>query len=133
MGQTVSCLFTYVNCWFTVCKLSLWRRCNEVEFHPRQLIQRTEPSYWADDPDPATNIHPDTRLHDSESWHQHLQFRRVLGGEYVGVFLRYCGGRICLVFLPIGCLMAAFGGSTVNDTMPIEDDDFKLRRDEGYN
>ena len=29
--------------------------------------------------------------------------------------------------------MAAFGGSTVNDTMPIEDDDFKLRRDEGYN
>ena len=37
-----------------------------------------------------------------------------------------------LMILLIGSLMIAFGGFTVNDTMPTEDDDFKQRRDQGY-
>ena len=32
---------------------------------------------------------------------------------------------VLLTVLVIGPLMIAFGGFTVNDTMPIEDDDFK--------
>lgn len=38
-------------------------------------------------------------------------------GIAVGVFV--------LISLFIGSLMIAFGGFTVNDTMPTEDDDFK--------
>ena len=68
---------------------------NEIELHPRQPIQRHEPGDRSDDPDPPTNIHPDTWLHDVESWHQCLQIRRVLGGSYVGIFFRYGGWRIC--------------------------------------
>ena len=40
----------------------------------------------------------------------------------MGIFFRYCGWCICLVFLFITSLMVAFGGFTVEDTMPSEED-----------
>ena len=42
-----------------------------------------------------------------------------------GFFSGIAVGLSVLVFLFITSLMIAFGGFTVNDTMPTEDDDFK--------
>jgi hypothetical protein len=42
-----------------------------------------------------------------------------------GFFSGIAVGVFVLVFLFITSLMIAFGGFTVNDTMPTEDDDFK--------